>query len=127
MKMDEWCTEARVLTEVGEGCQWALPATILVDVKREEGVGWWRRLWLAIPVRKHETEVQKACQERTKLAGDPRTHGILTAMLPLSSTTGHLLELTLDGVPFPFERAVLKAVEYAVSGTGWALRGDVSQ
>ncbi|WP_018899026.1 Ig-like domain-containing protein [Rhizobium sp. 2MFCol3.1] len=48
------------------------------------------------------------------IVGDPRTHGMLTAMLPSSTDRGRLLELTHNGAPMPIETAVIKGVEYAL-------------
>jgi hypothetical protein len=46
------------------------------------------------------------------IAGDPRTHGMLTAMLPSSTAGGRLSELVRDGIPIPMETATIKGVDY---------------
>ncbi len=48
------------------------------------------------------------------IAGDPRTHGMLTAMLPSSTERGRLQALTHNGAPVPIETAVVKGVEYVL-------------
>ncbi len=46
------------------------------------------------------------------IAGDLRTHGMLTAMLPSSTAGGRLSELARDGIPIPMETAGIKGVDY---------------